>query len=82
MAQGDPYRLRLITGDAEPTMTRPKAHSTTVRRAIAGAVPSFESRPSRGARGSDRVALAADLAGIPALARATVAAVAAGARPT
>src|ERR1039457_5232421 len=45
MAQGDPYRPREITGDADPTMISPKAHRTATRTAIAGAVPSLEAQP-------------------------------------
>jgi hypothetical protein len=48
MAQGDPYSPSEMTGDADPTMINPKAHSTTTRKAMAGAVPSLEAQlPSR-----------------------------------
>ena len=66
MAQGEPYRLSEITGEAEPTMISPKAHSTTVSRAMAGAVPSRPTQPvglePAGSRGVGAAATVADCA--------------------
>ena len=47
MAQGDPYSPSEITGDAEPTMIRPKAHSDDDQEGDggSGAEPRDPARP-------------------------------------
>src|SRR5580704_809564 len=47
MAQGDPYRPSEMTGDAEPTMTRPMTHRTPTSTARARADRSRATQPAR-----------------------------------